>query len=123
MSGDSRHGLAPGPYVRLAVADTGEGMDEATLARATEPFFTTKGVGKGTGLGLSMVHGLAAQSAGGSLLKSRPGEGTTAEIWLPAAAGDAKAGDAERQRASPAALRRAAAVAGAGGRRRQRWCS
>jgi len=55
------------------------------LARAVEPFFTTKGVGKGTGLGLSMVHGLAEQSGGRLALKSRPGEGTTAEIWLPVA--------------------------------------
>jgi CheY-like chemotaxis protein len=60
-------------------------MDEATLARATEPFFTTKGTGKGTGLGLSMVHGLAEQSGGGFALRSRKGEGTTAEIWLPLA--------------------------------------
>jgi CheY-like chemotaxis protein len=57
-------------------------MDEATLARAAEPFFTTKGVGRGTGLGLSMVHGVAEQSGGRLLLHSRPGEGTTAEIWL-----------------------------------------
>jgi len=77
-------GLAPGRYVCLAVIDTGHGMDEATLARAMEPFFTTKGIGKGTGLGLSMVHGLAAQSGGRLVLKSRKGEGTTAEIWLPA---------------------------------------
>jgi PAS domain S-box-containing protein len=83
--------LAPGRYVCLSVTDTGEGMDEATLARATEPFFTTKGVGKGTGLGLSMVHGMAAQSRGRFVLKSRPGEGTTAEIWLPAADASADA--------------------------------
>ena len=57
-------GLPDGRYVRLAVIDHGPGMDERTLARAAEPFFTTKGVGKGTGLGLSMVHGLAAQSRG-----------------------------------------------------------
>jgi PAS domain S-box-containing protein len=88
--------LAPGEYVRLAVADTGEGMDEATLARATEPFFTTKGVGKGTGLGLSMVHGLAAQSGGRLDVRSRLGEGATVEIWLPAAAADAKVRDVER---------------------------
>jgi PAS domain S-box-containing protein len=78
-------GLKPGHYACLSVTDTGEGMDEATLARATEPFFTTKGVGKGTGLGLSMVHGLAEQLGGRLVLKSRPGEGTVAEIWLPVA--------------------------------------
>jgi CheY-like chemotaxis protein len=60
-------------------------MDEATLARAQEPFFTTKGVGKGTGLGLSMVQGLAAQSGGRLVLRSLKGEGTTAEVWLPVA--------------------------------------
>jgi signal transduction histidine kinase len=53
--------LQPGEYVRISIADTGAGMDQATLAKATQPFFTTKGPGKGTGLGLSMVHGLAAQ--------------------------------------------------------------
>jgi PAS domain S-box-containing protein len=79
---DNRDGLAPGDYVCVSVSDTGEGMDEATLARATEPFFTTKGVGRGTGLGLSMVHGVAEQSGGRLILTSREGEGTTAEIWL-----------------------------------------
>jgi signal transduction histidine kinase len=77
--------LSPGRYVVLAVIDAGEGMDHATLKRATEPFFTTKGVGKGTGLGLSMVQGLAEQSGGRLMLKSLAGVGTTAEIWLPAA--------------------------------------
>ncbi len=77
--------LAPGPYVRIAVSDTGCGMDAATLAQATEPFFTTKGVGKGTGLGLSMIHGLAKQSGGTFTLTSRIGEGTTATLFLPAA--------------------------------------
>jgi signal transduction histidine kinase len=77
--------LAPGDYVCLVVGDTGAGMDGATLAHATEPFFTTKGAGKGTGLGLSMVHGLAAQSGGALHLSSRPGAGTTAELWLPRA--------------------------------------
>jgi PAS/PAC sensor hybrid histidine kinase (EC 2.7.13.3) len=76
-------GLPDGRYVRLAVIDHGPGMDERTLARAAEPFFTTKGVGKGTGLGLSMVHGLAAQSRGRLVLRSQPGIGTRADIWLP----------------------------------------
>jgi signal transduction histidine kinase len=79
--------LAPGDYVCLTVADTGVGMDQATLARATDPFFTTKGVGKGTGLGLSMVDGMAAQSGGSLRLSSCPGSGTTAELRLPSASG------------------------------------
>jgi CheY-like chemotaxis protein len=61
-------------------------MDEETLRRATEPFFTTKGVGKGTGLGLAMVYGLAEQSGGRFSLKSELGRGTTAEMLLPVAA-------------------------------------
>jgi CheY-like chemotaxis protein len=73
--------------VCLTVTDDGTGMDEATLARATDPFFTTKGVGKGTGLGLSMVQGVAAQSQGALRLSSRPDSGTTAELWLPRAEG------------------------------------
>ena len=77
-------GLTPGPYVRITLADVGEGMDEDTLKRATEPFFTTKGLGKGTGLGLSMVHGLAAQSGGRLAIRSRPGLGTTVSLHLPA---------------------------------------
>lgn len=78
--------LEPGDYVCLALTDEGTGMDAATLERAMEPFYTTKGVGKGTGLGLSMVHGLAAQSGGRLLLRSEKGRGTTAELWLPLAA-------------------------------------
>jgi len=75
-------------YVRISVQDTGEGMDEETLRRATEPFFTTKGAGKGTGLGLSMVHGLAEQSGGRFAMQSRTGEGSTARIWLPVSTAD-----------------------------------
>ena len=75
--------LAAGRYAVLSVIDQGEGMDAETLRRALEPFFTTKGVGKGTGLGLSMVHGLAQQLGGLLDLKSAPGEGTTADLWIP----------------------------------------
>lgn len=75
--------LDPGHYVCLSVADTGAGMDEATMARAVEPFFSTKGIGKGTGLGLSMVHGLALQLGGALTIQSRKGLGTNMELWLP----------------------------------------
>ena len=77
--------LDPGTYLRLRVADSGTGMDEVTLKRAVEPFYSTKGVGKGTGLGLSMVHGLAAQSGGTLELSSVLGGGTRCDLWLPAA--------------------------------------
>jgi CheY-like chemotaxis protein len=70
-------------------------MDEETLKRAGEPFFTTKGLGRGTGLGLSMVYGLAAQLQGTLLLKSWPGTGTTVEIWLPATQATAVEAEAE----------------------------
>jgi PAS domain S-box-containing protein len=77
--------LPPGQFACLSVSDTGQGMDEATLARATEPFFTTKGIGKGTGLGLSMVDGLTEQSGGKLIARSALGRGTTIELWLPIA--------------------------------------
>ena len=77
--------LRPGHYVRISVIDTGAGMDDETLARAAEPFFSTKGIGKGTGLGLSMVHGLVAQLGGSIAISSQPGVGTTVELWLPVA--------------------------------------
>ncbi|MGA7069655.1 MAG: PAS domain S-box protein, partial [Pseudolabrys sp.] len=83
-------GLEAGNYIRVSVTDTGEGMDEETLGRATEPFFTTKGVGKGTGLGLSMVHGFAEQSGGRLILRSQKDRGTTAELWLPVAKASAQ---------------------------------
>lgn len=75
--------LAPGGYIHLQVSDTGTGMDEETLARAIEPFFSTKGVGQGTGLGLSMVHGLAAQLGGAMRISSKLGIGTNVDLWLP----------------------------------------
>jgi signal transduction histidine kinase/ActR/RegA family two-component response regulator len=77
--------LRPGEYVRVTIIDTGIGMDPVTLAKATEPFFTTKGLGKGTGLGLSMVQGLAAQSGGLLRIHSEPNVGTVVELWLPRA--------------------------------------
>jgi PAS domain S-box-containing protein len=83
--------LSAGEYICLSVTDEGEGMDARTLAEATTPFYTTKGVGKGTGLGLPMVQGLMAQSGGCLRLKSKKGEGTTAELWLPVAEAAAEA--------------------------------
>lgn len=76
-------GLAVGEYVCIAEHDTGIGMDETTVKRATEPFFTTKGAGRGTGLGLSMVDGLVAQSGGAMRISSKLDIGTTVELWLP----------------------------------------
>jgi signal transduction histidine kinase/ActR/RegA family two-component response regulator len=78
--------LGPGRYVRVQVRDTGTGMSEELLAKAVDPFFSTKPVGRGTGLGLSMVHGLAVQLGGLFELESEVGAGTTASIWLPASA-------------------------------------
>ena len=75
-------GLVPGAYVRISVADTGLGMDAATLARASEPFFTTKATGCGTGLGLAMVKAFAEQSGGAMTIATTPGVGTTVVVWL-----------------------------------------
>jgi CheY-like chemotaxis protein len=91
LSVEHQSGLAAGHYVSLRVADTGCGMDTATLKRAIEPFFSTKGVGKGTGLGLSMVHGLTLQLGGTMSLSSEPGRGTEAKLWLPASGKPVKA--------------------------------
>lgn len=85
--------LAPGPYVRVAVADTGSGMSPEVAARAFDPFFTTREMGKGTGLGLSQVYGFIAQSGGDVLIDSKPGRGTTVSIYLPVA--EDTSGDAD----------------------------
>jgi PAS domain S-box-containing protein len=84
-------GLRAGRYLRLIVSDDGTGMDAGTLARATEPFFTTKPPGSGTGLGLSMVKGFAEQSGGLLSIESQAGRGTTVTLWLPAAESVAEA--------------------------------
>jgi PAS domain S-box-containing protein len=81
----SRGLLHPGSHVRLTVSDTGVGIPPAVLERMFDPFFTTKGVGQGTGLGLSLVHGIVSDLGGAIDVTSKPGEGTTFEIWLPIA--------------------------------------
>jgi CheY-like chemotaxis protein/anti-sigma regulatory factor (Ser/Thr protein kinase) len=96
-------GLNPGGYVRIAISDTGKGMDEATRARAIEPFFSTKGIGKGTGLGLSMAHGLASQLGGALTIDSQLGVGTEVAMWLPESSQPAHAACASA-RARPAPL-------------------
>jgi nitrogen-specific signal transduction histidine kinase/CheY-like chemotaxis protein len=86
VAADEIPDLPPGDYVVLSIEDSGAGMPAEVLARAFEPFYTTKEVGKGSGLGLSMVHGFAAQSGGTARIESAPGRGTTVHLYLPRAA-------------------------------------
>ena len=79
-------------FVCVSVDDTGHGMDEETLARATEPFYTTKGVGKGTGLGLPMVQGMLEQFGGKLVIETGVGKGTSVQLWLPVADAQQAAG-------------------------------
>lgn len=85
---DRHHDVEPGPYVLVAVSDTGHGMAREVLARAIDPFFTTKGLNKGTGLGLSMVYGFIKQSGGHMKIYSEPGHGTVVKLYLPVAQGE-----------------------------------
>jgi PAS domain S-box-containing protein len=98
--------MTPGDYVEIRVTDTGVGMSPETVARAFEPFYTTKPIGQGTGLGLSMIYGFARQSGGQVRIHSSQGVGTTMRIYLPRFAGTA---DAAEEESAPAAAGRAEA--------------
>ncbi|MDE2320132.1 MAG: PAS domain S-box protein [Rhodospirillales bacterium] len=87
--GPRRSEVTPGPYVCIAVTDSGVGMDAATIAKVFEPFFTTKPLGQGTGLGLSMIYGFSRQSNGHVRIESEPGMGATARLYLPRYEGEA----------------------------------
>ena len=78
----AKRGLEPGEYVKLAVTDSGAGMNQAVIERAFDPFFTTKPVGQGTGLGLSMIYGFVKQSRGAIEIESRVGRGTSVSLLL-----------------------------------------
>ena len=104
--GSSQPQLPMCDYVRVCVTDNGTGMDQETLARAIEPFFSTKETGRGTGLGLSMVHGLAGQLGGHFAIASTPGKGTKVELWLPLATAAAALQRRETHPARPHATTR-----------------
>lgn len=80
--------LQPGLYLKLSVADSGHGMDDETIARIFDPYFTTKTVGKGTGLGLSVVHGIVQRHGGKIVVRSTPGRGSVFDVYLPADEGE-----------------------------------
>src|SRR5438477_3151454 len=102
--------LAPGDYVLISVTDTGMGMTPEVLARACEPFFTTKKPGKGSGLGLAQVYGLAQQSGGGMRIASAAGKGTTVAIYLPRSLAEPQRSAEARNAAGRAGLSRRARV-------------
>jgi signal transduction histidine kinase/CheY-like chemotaxis protein len=97
---DSPAGLAAGSYVHLTVSDTGHGMDDETMRRLFEPYFTTKDAGEGTGLGLSIVHGIVRALGGAVTVRSAPGEGSRFEVYLPRSPAE-RSGDGDREEEAP----------------------